>query len=163
MKLKFQSKFLRFSTSFATSKLSGEVKNGPNLSGKVFWDAPDTPLSSALWIMIVGYVENVLGVIECEILWKKKDRMWKFMKMSDLSHFDLKTFFSKSSKKFSKPPMNMIFSSEHPFRLVLEPCKKLLLYDTSIKIYLRKRVGGEKIMPFFPPHVQISRWSARLD
>ena len=60
------------------------------------------------------------------------------VEMSDLSHFDLKTFFSKSSKKFSKPPMNMIFSSEHPFRLVLEPCKKSLPYDHSLRIYSEK-------------------------
>ena len=59
-----------FLTSFATSKLSGEVKNGPNWWGKVLWDARDTPLSSAVWITIVGYVENVLGVIECENSWK---------------------------------------------------------------------------------------------
>ena len=58
MKLKFKSKFLRFFTSLATSKLPGEVKNGPNLSGKVFWDAPDTPLSSALWITIVRRIQT---------------------------------------------------------------------------------------------------------
>ena len=69
---------------------------------------------------------------------------------SDLSRFDLRTFFSKSSKIFSKPPMNMIFSSEHPFRLVLEPCKKSLPYDHSLIIYSEKHG---------PPFLQ--KWGGR--
>ena len=120
MKLKFKSKFLRFLTSFATSKLSGGVKNGPNWCGKVLWDTRDTPLSSALWITIVGYVENVLGVIECEILWKMEiRRIFNAFCRGVTLRMMISAIFMKIFNFFEKVTVFYTFSAGKSFELLM--------------------------------------------